>query len=84
MTRSNFLQHRLLSGKTLQNANTVFCLSKNTKKEIAEYKPEYTKKLKVIYPGVSKKIIKNEEIAIKGKFLFTIGTLEPLKKSDSN
>ena len=79
MTRSNFLQHRLLSGKTLQNANTVFCLSKNTKKEIAEYKPEFTKKLKVIYPGVSKKIIKNEEIAIKGKFLFTIGTLEPRK-----
>ena len=79
MTRSNFLQHKLLSGKTLQNANTVFCLSKNTKKEIAEYKPEFTKKLKVIYPGVSKKIIKNEEIAIKGKFLFTIGTLEPRK-----
>lgn len=79
MTRSNFIQHKLLSGKTLQNANTVFCLSKNTKKEIAEYKPEFTKKLKVVYPGVSKKNIKNEEIAITGKFLFTIGTLEPRK-----
>lgn len=83
MTRTNFIQHRLLSGKTLQNANTVFCLSKNTKKEIAEYKPEFTKKLKVIYPGVSKKVIKSEEIAIKGKFIFTIGTLEPRKNISS-
>lgn len=79
MTRANFIQHKLLSPRTLRNADTIFCLSKNTKKEIAEFKPEYTKKLKVIYPGVSKKIIKNNELAIEGKFLFTIGTLEPRK-----
>ena len=79
MTRANFIQHKLLSPKTLRNADTVFCLSKNTKKEIAEFRPEYAKKLKVIYPGVSKKVISNNELAIEGKFLFTIGTLEPRK-----
>ncbi len=79
MTRANFIQHKLLSPKTLRNADAIFCLSKNTKKEIAEFKPEYTKKLKVIYPGVSKKVINNQELAIEGKFLFTIGTLEPRK-----
>ncbi len=79
MTRTNYIQHRLLSPKTLHNADTIFCLSMNTKKEIAEFRPEYTKKLKVIYPGVSKKVISNNELAIEGKFLFTIGTLEPRK-----
>lgn len=79
MTRANYLQHKFLSSKTLSNAETVFCLSKNTKKEIADFKPEHTKKLKVVYPGVSKKKVIIEEIAIKGKFLFTIGTLEPRK-----
>lgn len=79
MTRANFIQHKLLSPKTLRNADTVFCLSKNTKKEIAEFRPEYAKKLKVIYPGVSKKVISNNELTIEGKFLFTIGTLEPRK-----
>ena len=60
MTRANFIQHKLLSPKTLRNADTVFCLSKNTMKAIAEFRPEYAKKLKVIYPGVSKKVIKNK------------------------
>lgn len=79
MTRANFIQHKLLSGRSLKNADIVFCLSKNTQREIAEFKPEYAKKLKVIYPGVSKKIISNNNLPFSGKYLFTIGTLEPRK-----
>ncbi len=79
MTKANYIQHKLLSPRSLRNADLVFCLSQNTQREIAEFKPEYTKKLKVIYPGVSKKVITNNTLPFSGKYLFTIGTLEPRK-----
>lgn len=79
MSRGNYIQHRLLSGRTLKNATSVFCLSANTKKDIADYLPAVIKKLKVIYPGVTRNKIEKEELGIKEPFFFTVGTLEPRK-----
>ncbi|WCL47634.1 glycosyltransferase family 4 protein [Leptospira sp. GIMC2001] len=86
MARWNFWQHRLLSGITIRKADSILCLSQNTKNDISAFIPEASSKCRVVYPGVSianKKIKKTKGInssEIKfGKFIFTLGTLEPRK-----
>ncbi|MCE9499988.1 MAG: glycosyltransferase family 4 protein, partial [Leptospira sp.] len=80
MTRLNFLQHRILSPRTLKVADRIFCLSENTMNDIRKFRPGISKKLRVIYPGVTKK---SSTVEIGGrlrkKYFFTVGTLEPRK-----
>ncbi|MBW9232247.1 glycosyltransferase family 4 protein [Leptospira santarosai] len=80
MTTSNFWQHRILSPKTLNRADLVFCLSENTRQDILKFKTDLSPKLKVIYPGVESFPSVREPLReLFGNFLFTIGTLEPRK-----
>ncbi|EMF92445.1 glycosyltransferase family 4 protein [Leptospira santarosai] len=80
MTTSNFWQHRILSPKTLNRADLVFCLSENTRQDILKFKTDLSPKLKVIYPGVESFPSVREPLReLSGNFLFTIGTLEPRK-----
>ncbi len=78
MTKSNYLQHKVMSRFTLQNADRIFCLSQNTYNEICEYRPKSKQKLKVIYPGANRPKFEPENLPYKD-FLFTVGTLEPRK-----
>jgi glycosyltransferase involved in cell wall biosynthesis len=81
MARWNYFQHRLFSKRSLQVADTVICLSKNTINDIATNFPEFKEKCKLVYPGVSpiaEPIPPSQERSF-GKFLFTLGTLEPRK-----
>ncbi len=80
MTKLNFIQHKIFSPITLRHADRVFCLSANTKNEIASHFPRFREKLKVIYPGVNQKALAKpfDELPFDN-FLFTIGTLEPRK-----
>lgn len=80
MTFSNYWQHRVLSGRTLSKADMVFCLSENTKNDIAKYRPDTIQKLKVIYPGCEKLPSPvTPSKSVPKKFIFSIGTLEPRK-----
>ena len=78
MSKTNFLQHRIFSNKTLVNANTIFCLSQNTLNDIVNYNPSVKNKLILIYPGVTKNENHNDAF-VKEKYIFSIGTLEPRK-----
>ena len=85
MSRANLIQHRFFSPKSIINADQIFCLSKNTQREIAEFNPSVTKKLKLIYPGVMRKPALSKEKLnlfagkIPSPYLFSLGTLEPRK-----
>jgi glycosyltransferase involved in cell wall biosynthesis len=78
MSLLNYLQHKILSSYTLENANRVFCLSENTKNDISAYKPSVAEKLTVIYPGANKSEVSEENLGITN-FLLTISTIEPRK-----
>ena len=58
---------------------TLYFASRRIQKRNRRIQTGIHKETKSYLPGVSKKIIKNNELAIEGKFLFTIGTLEPRK-----
>ncbi|RHX91403.1 glycosyl transferase [Leptospira yasudae] len=80
MTTANFWQHRILSPKTLNRADLVFCLSENTRQDILKFRADLDPKLKVVYPGVESFPSVREPLReLPGNFLFTIGTLEPRK-----
>lgn len=82
MAKWNFYQHKLFVRSTLASADSILCLSKNTKNEIITFSPESKDKLVVVYPGVdsiSNKLELPEQSKTWGKFLFTLGTLEPRK-----
>ncbi|ULH26908.1 glycosyltransferase family 4 protein [Leptospira weilii] len=80
MTAANLWQHKILSPKTLNRADLVFCLSENTRQDILKFRTDLSPKLKVVYPGVeSFPSIREPLRQLFGNFLFTIGTLEPRK-----
>ncbi|TGK01994.1 glycosyltransferase family 1 protein [Leptospira langatensis] len=80
MTTANYWQHRFLSPLTLRKADTVFCLSQNTKNDIEHFFPKIGPKLKVIYPGAQGfSSIAPPSKSLPAKFLFSVGTLEPRK-----
>jgi glycosyltransferase involved in cell wall biosynthesis len=85
MSKGNLIQHKLFSPRSIQNADEIFCLSKNTQREIAEFSPLSAKKLKLVYPGVIKKEPLSEEKLnsfkdqIPSPYIFSLGTLEPRK-----
>lgn len=86
MAKWNYYQHKLFVHSTLTNADRVLCLSKNTMNEILAFKPITQDKLVVVYPGVDSIASKEElpkESKAWGKFLFTLGTLEPRKNLKS-
>lgn len=78
MAKWNYYQHRFFSPRTMKNADGIFCLSENTKNEIAKFNPDFASKCKVIYPGVKKQNFEKESLFPKSFFL-TVGTLEPRK-----
>ena len=77
MTIPNYLQHKLLSSFTLKNADRIFCLSENTKKDIIQYRPYTEDKLVVIYPGANRKN-ETEPLELKN-YILTVSTIEPRK-----
>jgi glycosyltransferase involved in cell wall biosynthesis len=79
MTKANYWQHKLLSGRTLQNADRVICLSQNTYTEITNFKPSVQTKLSVIYPGVRQQFSFDIDLSTYGNYLLAVGTLEPRK-----
>ncbi|WP_210414285.1 glycosyltransferase family 4 protein [Leptospira jelokensis] len=81
MAKWNYWQHKLLSPITLKNADTIFCLSKNTMEEIVQFRPKFKNKCLVVYPGVSKTKTYPSKTQIKfpKDFFLTVGTLEPRK-----
>ncbi|MDF3820352.1 glycosyltransferase family 1 protein [Leptospira sp. 96542] len=79
MARSNFFQHKLLSPKTIKNADVIFCLSKNTKNEISHFFPEASNKCLVVYPGVKQSKPVKKNFLFPKHFFLTVGTLEPRK-----
>jgi glycosyltransferase involved in cell wall biosynthesis len=81
MAKWNYWQHKLLSPVTLKNADKIFCLSKNTKEEIIQFRPNFKNKCIVVYPGVSKTKTNLSKVKIKfpKDFFLTVGTLEPRK-----
>jgi glycosyltransferase involved in cell wall biosynthesis len=82
MARWNFYQHKFLVKRTLKVADKIFCLSKNTINDISLFQPFVKEKLALVYPGVesiSDSIQMPNESGKWGKFLFTLGTLEPRK-----
>ncbi|WP_208730829.1 glycosyltransferase family 4 protein [Leptospira bouyouniensis] len=81
MAKWNYWQHKLLSPVTLKNADKIFCLSKNTKEEIIEFRPKYKDKCIVVYPGVAKTKTNLSALTVKfpKDFFLTVGTLEPRK-----
>lgn len=81
MARWNYFQHRLLCSATLQQADRILCLSENTKRDIASHYPRAMGKCKLVYPGVNPIGVPSPPPRSKeyGKFLFTLGTLEPRK-----
>lgn len=80
MTTANYWQHRFLSPLTLKKADTVFCLSENTKKDILDFLPNLSPKLKVVYPGAQGfSTISAPSKQLPSHFLFSVGTLEPRK-----
>ncbi|EQA35808.1 glycosyltransferase, group 1 family protein [Leptospira inadai serovar Lyme str. 10] len=80
MTTANYWQHRFFSPLTLKRADKIFCLSKNTQREIAEFLPSVAGKLQVVYPGAQgfENVVPPNKILPKN-FLFSVGTLEPRK-----
>lgn len=79
MARWNYIQHKLLSPRTMKNADEIFCLSKNTKDEISSFNPIFADKCKIVYPGVKKQKITNTTHKFPKNFFLTVGTLEPRK-----
>ncbi|WP_210410386.1 glycosyltransferase family 4 protein [Leptospira levettii] len=81
MAKWNYWQHKLLSPITLKNADIIFCLSKNTKEEIIQFRPNCKDKCIVVYPGVTKIKTNRSNLKIKfpKDFFLTVGTLEPRK-----
>lgn len=71
MAKGNYWQHRLMSAKTMKNADRILCLSKNTMTEIEAYRPAVSSKLRLVYPGVNKNE-KNSQILpdIKEPYFF--------------
>lgn len=81
MTFFNQLQHRLLDGHTIRNADSILCLSKTTGEDIKKHFPG-AKKLHTIYPGFlsSKKVKKIKPLKnLKEGFYLCVGTIEPRK-----
>lgn len=79
MDKMNYWQHKLLSKRTMLNADRILCLSKNTQIEIEKYYPLVKDKLSVIYPGVEYKLKSMVDVSKYGSFFLTVGTLEPRK-----
>ncbi len=79
MAKWNYYQHKFFSPITLKNADTIFCLSQNTKNEISHFFPKSANKCIVVYPGVSKRKFKIQKGLFPKLFFLTVGTLEPRK-----
>lgn len=79
MSKTNYIQHKLFSPITISKADQIFCLSENTRKEISNFNPSSSKKLKLVYPGVNKKPNPKTDFKIDGDYILTVGTLEPRK-----
>lgn len=80
MTTANYWQHRIFSPLTLKRAGKIFCLSKNTEREIREFSPSTAEKLEVVYPGAQGfESVTPPAKVLPANFLFSVGTLEPRK-----
>jgi glycosyltransferase involved in cell wall biosynthesis len=82
MARWNYFQHKIFVRRTLNVADKVLCLSKNTMNDISLFQPIARDKLALVYPGVetiSDLATLPKDSGKWGKFLFTLGTLEPRK-----
>ncbi|MCB1191823.1 MAG: glycosyltransferase family 4 protein [Leptospiraceae bacterium] len=79
MTKFNYHQHKFLSGRTMANADKIFCLSQNTYNEIHNYNPSVKEKLKVVYPGVSLPIVEEDDEFEYDNYILTVSTVEPRK-----
>lgn len=79
MEKWNYWQHRLLSPITIKQADTILCLSQNTRSEIGKYFPEHINKCLVVYPGVTKQKKVKKPSFLPKQFFLTVGTLEPRK-----
>ncbi len=81
MDKWNYLQHFLFCRRTLKQADSILCLSRNTIQDIALYFPSYAHKTLLVYPGVSRsfRTSRPKRADSFGNFLFTVGTLEPRK-----
>lgn len=79
---------KIITPISIKNAQRIITVSENTKKDIIDYFPFAKDKIRVIYPGASKvkKIISEDKIeivnskyGISGKYILSVGTLEPRK-----
>ncbi|HNI24883.1 MAG TPA: glycosyltransferase family 1 protein, partial [Leptospiraceae bacterium] len=82
MSRSNRLQHSLLSRFTMKNADKIFCLSENTKNDIKKYRPVTSEKLLTVYPGVKRNSFPDFKVPFENYLLY-VGTIEPRKNAAS-
>jgi len=94
-TAKKRLWHKLIGPKQLcQQADTIIAVSKNTKNDITKIYKINPKKIKVIYPGISKiffqtitdsakQKVKNK-YNLPEKYIFYLGNLEPRKNVESS
>ncbi|HMV80336.1 MAG TPA: glycosyltransferase family 1 protein [Leptospiraceae bacterium] len=82
MSRSNRIQHSLLSRFTMKNADKIFCLSENTKNDIKKYRPVTSEKLLTVYPGVKRNSFPDFKVPFENYLLY-VGTIEPRKNAAS-
>jgi glycosyltransferase involved in cell wall biosynthesis len=76
--RFSSLAQRLFFPQILRNADQIISVSHSTKRDIERVYPFTFGKIKVIYPGISKKFTPDPEVK-REPFLLFVGTIEPRK-----
>lgn len=76
--RFSSLAQRLFFPLILKKTDQIIAVSNSTKSDIERVYPFAIGKIKVIYPGISKKYSPNPEIA-RSPFILYVGTIEPRK-----
>jgi glycosyltransferase involved in cell wall biosynthesis len=78
----NRMQHRMLDGHSLANADLIFCLSETTRRDILRFFPGCEDRLRVVYPGTDRLSKKSRRPALPPdikNFILSVGTIEPRK-----
>jgi len=77
---SSYIAHKLLLKGIIKRADLVIVNSKHTQSDLAEWAPVSKNKIKVVHLAPVTKLPTNNDLpVIEGRYILTVGTIEPRK-----